>query len=117
MRRDRWRAAPRGNVREPTLRTLVASRLMGNENVGGGKPHLEARGGCAFMVGQAVEDGDRMVRRRLSVAVVAVAAVLALAGQVLAERWTEEDFNSKARLTRPYNMVSSTDPAVADTMI
>jgi L,D-transpeptidase ErfK/SrfK len=33
------------------------------------------------------------------------------------ERWTEADFENKAKLTRPYNMVQSTDPAAADTMI
>lgn len=61
-----------------------------------------------------LEDGDGMVRRWV---MVVVAAVLALAGPARAERWTEEDFNSKARLTRPYKMVASADPAVADTMI
>lgn len=55
-----------------------------------------------------------MGSRRL---VVVVVAMLAVAAQALAERWTEEDFNSKARLMRPYRMVASTDPAVADTMI
>lgn len=46
-----------------------------------------------------------------------VAGLLLAAGPALAERWTEADFEAKARMTRPYNMVASTDPAVADTMI
>ena len=33
------------------------------------------------------------------------------------QRWNEEDFDAKARMTRPYNMVPSRDPALADTMI
>ncbi|MDX2167991.1 MAG: L,D-transpeptidase family protein [Deltaproteobacteria bacterium] len=52
----------------------------------------------------------------------AVLAVLLLAGQGLAadppqQRWVEEDFYNKARLTEPYAVVASRDPAVADTMI
>jgi len=34
-----------------------------------------------------------------------------------AERWTEEDFTNKAKLTEPYVLIASSDPAVADTMI
>jgi hypothetical protein len=54
-----------------------------------------------------------VMRRLLGVGAVA----LLLACPALADRWTEADFDAKAKLTRPYNMVASTDPAVADTMI
>jgi lipoprotein-anchoring transpeptidase ErfK/SrfK len=40
------------------------------------------------------------------------------AGDTLAEgRWTEEDFNNKARLTKPYAFVPGRDLATADTVI
>jgi len=55
-----------------------------------------------------------MVIRRLMG--VGVAAML-LAGPAAADRWTEADFDAKARMMKPYVMVASTDPAVADTMI
>lgn len=53
--------------------------------------------------------------RRMCGAVLAV--LVAAVAPAAAERWDEDDFNSKARLTEPYAMIASTDPAVADTMI
>ena len=62
----------------------------------------------------SAQNGDSMVMRRLMG--VGVAVVL-LAGPAAADRWTEADFDAKARMMKPYVMVASTDPAVADTMI
>lgn len=48
----------------------------------------------------------------------AVVAVLLLAVAAAAdERWTEEDFYDKARLTKPYVVVPDRDPAKANTVI
>jgi L,D-transpeptidase ErfK/SrfK len=48
----------------------------------------------------------------------ALLGVLLVAGTACAEgRWTEEDFYQKARLTAPYAVTPSRDPAKADTVI
>jgi len=47
----------------------------------------------------------------------AVVLALALAGTARAQRWSEEDFLNKARLTKPYAVTPSSDPAQANTVM